>query len=361
MNKNKIQEEKVERIYSWSQGEKEGPVEAEIFPTSGCNLRCVYCSVPEDNPTNLSKDRLRKTVDTLLSIGVKEFSFSGGEPFIRPDTMLEIMRMVKKGGARGCVISNGTLFTENIVEEIVDVGWDEVQISLDAPDAPTNDSTRGYGVFKKIVRSLEKFKECKRSAGSEKPQITVNMVLSETNWDKIVELIEFMNEMDCDSLLIQALFEDTPQCKNLKMKKSEQERFKELVKRADKLSKKYGISTNLEGFLDEEYIENSGDVTQLLEHSVDDEGGFLNIPCYQPWYRIAIKEDGSVGPCGILADNGNLNINDNSIRDIWNNLYDKLREGMLKGNLSESCEKCCTENIFHNEFIRNELRERLSR
>lgn len=291
---------------------------------------------------------------------VEEFSFSGGEPLLNKKTLLKVMERIKRENIRGRVTTNGALFKSEDVKRIVEIGWDEVIISLDGPDAKINDYTRGQGTFRKIIKALELFDKHRSELGNEKPIITINMVLNTKNWNKLIEMVELMNSFSCDTLHLQALYSNTPACENLRMMEDEQNKFQPILEKARELSEKYGITSNLEKFKEKKYVEKASDIPGLLNLSIEDEmSKFLKIPCYQPWYRLTIREDGSVGPCAIIAEKGDINLEGRKIKDVWFGPLEKLRKGMLEGDLSEECEKCCSENIFHNEFIREELKEKL--
>lgn len=361
MEKDKIEEKKIERLERWSRGEELGPVEAEIFPTNKCNLNCKYCSVPEDESESLTPEVLRKTVAKLLEMGVKEFSFSGGEPFLMKNDLLKVMEKIKQKKSYGRIITNGTVWNQTTAKKLVEIGWDEIQISIDGPDADTNDFTRGRGTFKKIKTLVEEFEKYKNKSRKGKPLLTANMVLHNKNWDKIIEMVEFVKETPFQNLQIQALFHDTQYSKKLKMGETEQQKFEDKISSALEALNGSSITTNLGEFKKPEFIEESDDISHLLNKSTQGkEDKFLKIPCYQPWYRMAIKEDGKTGPCSILAEKSDINIYNKNLKEIWRNEYKKIRKGMLEDEMAKECEKCCSENIFKNEDLRNELRRRIN-
>ena len=54
-----------------------------------CNLACTHCfiSCSPSNHTHeqLSLDTVRRTLDEAVELGVKEYYFTGGEPFLNPE------------------------------------------------------------------------------------------------------------------------------------------------------------------------------------------------------------------------------------------------------------------------------------
>ena len=83
------------------------------FQISGtrCNLTCRHCFI-SCGPTNhtfelLSREAVLLALEESRELGVKEYYFTGGEPFIHPD-MVEILdRTLELGPAS--VLTNGTL------------------------------------------------------------------------------------------------------------------------------------------------------------------------------------------------------------------------------------------------------------
>jgi len=86
-----------------------------------CNLRCPFClegSKPGDNRINpMGFDDAKPFIDEALSMGVKSFSFTGGEPFVVPE-FIEILRYALD--YRPCLIlTNGTEPVLNRLEDIL--------------------------------------------------------------------------------------------------------------------------------------------------------------------------------------------------------------------------------------------------
>ncbi|MGH7550416.1 MAG: radical SAM protein, partial [Gemmatimonadota bacterium] len=73
-----------------------GPLDALWFQVTGtvCNIRCAHCFI-SCSPTNrsfdyLSLDDVERRLEESLELGVREYYFTGGEPFLHPD-IVEIL------------------------------------------------------------------------------------------------------------------------------------------------------------------------------------------------------------------------------------------------------------------------------
>jgi molybdenum cofactor biosynthesis enzyme MoaA len=126
-----------------------------------CNLRCTHCFVScgpaEDRHALMSRDQVRARVAEALPLGVKEFYFTGGEPFVHPQ-MLEILADTLPHGP--CtVLTNGTLFTERLVASLRGLSGVsryalEIRVSLDGYRADDHDAFRGAGSFERALAGV---------------------------------------------------------------------------------------------------------------------------------------------------------------------------------------------------------------
>jgi len=128
---------------------------------STCNLRCTHCFVScgpgEDRHAPMSRDEIRERVAEALPLGVKEFYFTGGEPFLHPD-VLDILADTLAHGA--CtVLTNGTLFTPRLIAALAGLATDaryslEIRVSLDGDRAEEHDAIRGPGSFARALAGV---------------------------------------------------------------------------------------------------------------------------------------------------------------------------------------------------------------
>ncbi len=135
------------------------------FQVSGtvCNLRCRHCfiSCSPDNHSFWFMDRhvIRQTLDDSVELGVKEYYFTGGEPFMHRE-MLDIIADAMQYGP-ATVLTNGTLLPQRRVARLAAIAAAspyslEVRVSLDGVDAPSNDAIRGAGAFDRAVGGIER-------------------------------------------------------------------------------------------------------------------------------------------------------------------------------------------------------------
>lgn len=126
-----------------------------------CNLSCVHCFVscgPGDaRHALMSRAEVAARVAEGLALGVREFYFTGGEPFMHAD-LLAVLADTLAGGP-ATVLTNGTLFTRARVAELRRLSDEaryslEVRVSLDGLDAAAHDRFRGAGAYARALDGL---------------------------------------------------------------------------------------------------------------------------------------------------------------------------------------------------------------
>jgi len=125
-----------------------------------CNLACPFClegsSPSADRLDYLSLEEVLPFFNEAKNLGVKQFSFTGGEPFLNKD-MLPILKAAL-AIAPCMVLTNGTKPLLKKLDEIVALQnlphALQFRISIDHPDEVKHDQGRGKGNFKLALESM---------------------------------------------------------------------------------------------------------------------------------------------------------------------------------------------------------------
>lgn len=140
-----------------------GPLDALWFQVTGtiCNIRCAHCFI-SCGPTNrsfgyLSLEDVERRLEESVALGVREYYFTGGEPFLHPDIVEILTRALELGPAT--VLTNGMLLKPRHVEPLARAAAAsryslEFRVSIDGFDAPTHDALRGGGSFEEALAGL---------------------------------------------------------------------------------------------------------------------------------------------------------------------------------------------------------------
>jgi len=135
------------------------------FQVSGtvCNLRCTHCfiSCAPDNHSFwfMSREQVREHLDASVSLGVKEYYFTGGEPFMNREMLGIIEDTLVLGPAT--VLTNGTLLPPRTVDALAELAAStpyslELRVSLDGVTEASNDAIRGDSSFRRALAGIER-------------------------------------------------------------------------------------------------------------------------------------------------------------------------------------------------------------
>ena len=147
-------------------GERRGYIQphtlSELWFHTGtaCNLACPFClegSKPGDGRLgHVTLGDVRPFVDEAVELGVRQFSFTGGEPFVNRDIVRILAYTLDR--ARCLVLSNGVDALTQRLEQIEPLRASAhslaFRISIDHSDEALHDAGRGAGNFAKAWTAL---------------------------------------------------------------------------------------------------------------------------------------------------------------------------------------------------------------
>jgi len=123
-----------------------------------CNLACTHCFI-SCSPHNhhfgfLDLATVERYLHESVALGVKEYYFTGGEPFLNRDMVAILVKTLQYGPAT--VLTNGTVLKTEWLERLRDAENAslyslEFRVSIDGYTAADNDPVRGAGTFERIL------------------------------------------------------------------------------------------------------------------------------------------------------------------------------------------------------------------
>ncbi len=140
--------------------ESRGLAELWFHTGTNCNLSCPFClegSKPGDKRIEfLTLDDVKPFIAEALELGVKKFSFTGGEPFVNP-WFVRILDYALDH--RPCfVLTNGTKPLLKRMAQVVELKEKPnplcFRVSLDHSDPAKHDESRGKGNFRTALGTL---------------------------------------------------------------------------------------------------------------------------------------------------------------------------------------------------------------
>ncbi len=128
-----------------------------------CNLECTHCFI-SCGPHNrrfgfLGLETVRAALEESAALGVKEYYFTGGEPFLNRDLPAILELTLRHGPAT--VLTNGTVLRDEwlarlrAAEDASPYSL-EFRVSMDGFTAADNDAVRGAGTFERILAGVRK-------------------------------------------------------------------------------------------------------------------------------------------------------------------------------------------------------------
>jgi len=143
------------------------PVLSEIAVTYRCNLKCTFCYAgcnctvnPSGDDKEMSQPQIKRVLDKLFhEAKVPSVSFTGGEATVRSD-LPELVEYAKNLGMRVNLITNGTLVSGRLANELASAGLASAQVSLEGVTPETHEKlTRIRGSFRRTLDAVGHFKE----------------------------------------------------------------------------------------------------------------------------------------------------------------------------------------------------------
>ncbi|MFC3153249.1 heme d1 biosynthesis radical SAM protein NirJ [Litoribrevibacter euphylliae] len=165
-----------------------------------CNLTCKHCysiSADIDFKGELSTDEVFTVMDDLKGFRVPVLILSGGEPLLRPD-IFEISKRAKDMGFYVGLSSNGTLITEENIDQIAEVGYDYVGVSIDGLKETHDVFRQRKGAFEESMHGIQLCREKGIKVG-------IRTTLTQDNAKELPELLNLMDEYDIDKFYLSHL------------------------------------------------------------------------------------------------------------------------------------------------------------
>ena len=332
-----------------------GVYSVSFWLTRRCNLKCDMCWVERSARAEgeeylrladeLTLGELREVVDDVGRYRPR-IGITGGEPFVRSDAV-DFIAHVKSRGLRCGVNTNG-MFLARDAAALVDVGLDNVMVSLDGP-ADVHDKIRGVpGSWERVYEGLRVLLERRAEAGTRKPYVKVTTTITEDNYGRLAETAALLLELPLDELTFQHVWFTAPS-----IAAAQRHQFKRF----------FGQDTTyLRGFV---YDPSGIDLDRLEDEIKRIKGSDYPFPvnfypsltrdelrpyyveparpfrrrCFSRWLRVDIMPDGAVTPClGLEVGN----VREKPFGEIWNGgLFREFRRYVAGRGTIPGCARCC--------------------
>lgn len=130
---------------------------------AGCNIRCPYCQNAELVPIGSGTEVTLEYLDNRLKAAMTPVAtidavvFTGGEPILQPEAVIEAAKLVKQYDLKLMLDTNGTIYDS--IEKILKTGLiDRVALDVKAPLNPT-DYGKAIGTTKNLEQMTSNIKK----------------------------------------------------------------------------------------------------------------------------------------------------------------------------------------------------------
>jgi len=262
------------------------------------------------------------------------------------------MRRIKDAGMEGVVSTNGLLIDETMARTLVETGWDEVQISMDAADPQVNDYLRGTpGALAKVSRNLCRLAGLRRAAGTDQPRLLIHSVITAKNFRALDRLVAHASALGAYRINVDALIAYRAEQQALLLTDDERAELPSHVHRAIEVADQTGIDHNLAHLADPRATERGQ--MELPSTGPDD---VPHASCLNPWYYAVVDADGNVSTCCVIVATGE-DVRKRGFKESWLNgaYFGQLRERMTSKRPPRRCRECSMAMISRNDELRHYL------
>ncbi|MCI5644076.1 MAG: GTP 3',8-cyclase MoaA [Peptoniphilus sp.] len=131
-----------------------------ISLTDRCNLRCKYC-MPEEGVKLLNHKDILSYEEILIlskifiSLGIKNFKLTGGEPLVRRDVCNLVKELKKLEGIGEVTITTNGVLLEKYGKNLIDSGIDRINVSLDSLNPIKYEEITGRNFLNKVLGGIK--------------------------------------------------------------------------------------------------------------------------------------------------------------------------------------------------------------
>jgi radical SAM protein with 4Fe4S-binding SPASM domain len=306
--------------------------------TKACNLRCLHCHADarEAMPNELNLEEARQAIDEMADLGTDALLFSGGEPLLRKELVLDLAEYCVDVGVIPAMLTNGVLINHKVAWELKDAGIMAVGIPLDSSIPESHDKLRNVpGTFEKAVKAIKACLDLDLEAA-------VTTMALKSNFDEIPKIMDFVANLGVKQVVLYDLV-PVGRAKNLMDLAMSQTQRVSLIRYLHRMQEKKEMIFVISGgnplypeIVSEMHRVNGTKPPDLLLKQF-----WVHAPigCHAGLQYFSLQPDGDVYPCPFLHVKVG-NIREQNLSDIWHNskVLNELRDrSMLKGKCGE-CE-----------------------
>ncbi|MCX7625858.1 MAG: SPASM domain-containing protein [Candidatus Sumerlaeaceae bacterium] len=302
--------------------------------TDECNLRCPMCT-----QTVLSGPRKRIALETFEKVRpllryMDLIHFTGcGETFLHPKLM-EMLSAVPHDTCTVRIITNGILLDEATSRRLVELGLQELWVSIDGTDAATFEKIRGSKLFDKVINNVRTLTRIRQELGRSRPRVALNFVAQRSNIEQLPDFVRMAKDLGANAVNVGFLqvYSRELLTESLYFYQELSDKF---MAQAQQVARELDIELYIPGFFRSPHFD--------LPQSARMTREALPPKCVEPYGFVLVHADGSLGPC-CVNDTRLGSLSDNDFIALWNgDLYADFRRRVSTPEEDFDCKHCMLE------------------
>ena len=351
-------ETKFDRLMQWRRGEAPGPWKVSLYPTYRCNIQCRICwkrefPEPLTAKEELPADRLVEMVDEAADLGVREWILGGGgELMLRGQAMMKMVRRIRDHGMNGLIQTNATRFTEAQLEDLVDLQWDCLNVSLDGPTAEINDGNRIENNYARTIETIKRLQAIKKKKSSSYPLVHLVTVVTNINYKHLRGMVDLSAELELPPATLSAvdLIVYGEHDKKYLLSPIQRVELIQHVKETLEYAKSKGVPCGYDLYLQALEQESGTPIAALDLFKRPEDTVSPDTMCFEPFLHMVIMPQGDTGPCCTFNDKTVQNVWNSSMSEVWYGPYlSKVRRNILQGDVPHYCHECMPTQVSINK------------
>jgi radical SAM protein with 4Fe4S-binding SPASM domain len=341
------------------------PDEVGIQLTNKCNLRCKHCFQWNDSGLHqsLGKDAQNEEINfDLIEKIMKETSciksnlyLWGGEPLSYGE--LPRLAMLLEKDSRWTVFCTNGIEVERSIDSLLRMSSSLAMLISMEGFEKENDEIRGKGTYRTILNNIKMLLDMK-AKGIYKGEVSVNCVINEMMIGKLYDLAEMFEEIGINTLYLCFPWFISKKT-SLRMDQYFEDNFGWLRKIDGSRvpswhSYTHSLSVEHIALLNDDLkriTSREWNIRLRLQPALESEDlrDFLSgneipaqnrIKCIGIRNRMNVLPDGKITVCKLFPEFAIGDLNENGVREIWNNSNFQKARDIINGGLMPVCSKC---------------------
>lgn len=193
------------------------PVTFIVETNSSCNYACYMCPyhgerqrdkptyIPSHKHADMDLNLFKRVVDEIAALErlynpstkAMVVPYRRGELLLYPHWREALAHIKSKENLIGYFSSNGSLWTDEDIDYILDIGLDHLQISVEGHDAETHKRIRMNDEFEKVAGTIRRLIAARQKRGMTKPILQLAHTVNERSHDVVDQYVDYwLNKVD---------------------------------------------------------------------------------------------------------------------------------------------------------------------